>query len=403
MTPTDSIQLTVLMPCLNEVKTLGACIEKIHSACHEAGIRYEILVSDNGSTDGSQALATSMGARVEPAALKGYGAALMNGFEKARGEYVLFADADDTYDFREIPRFWKEVQAGSPVVIGTRLRGNIHAGAMPPLHRYLGTPVLTFLIRTLYGIPISDCNSGMRLLKRSDYLRLRMSSPGMEFASEMLVKLGLVGVPVREIPIALWPDRRGRPPHLRTWRDGWRHLRFILMYSPRTLLIIPGLVSFLTSALAVLAFSRGQLVIGGRIFDYHTQMMLAMWGLVGFMMWSFGQLIVFFSPIGEFKPKHRESFYFGLSLEKKLILGLVGMAIGLAFGGQVVWTWVASGFGELAQIHTLVASLFFFVSGFVSMLLAATFFTFETTREQNQVARHSKRPNGAHVDLPVVS
>jgi glycosyltransferase involved in cell wall biosynthesis len=400
----ESYELTVLMPCLNETKTLGACIEKIHETCRKAGIRYEILVSDNGSIDGSQELARSLGARVEHAEQKGYGAALMNGFAQARGEYVLFADADDTYDFREIPRFWEEVRRGHPVVIGTRLKGNIHPGAMPPLHRYLGTPVLTFLIRTLYRIPISDCNSGMRLLKLSEYLRLKMSSPGMEYASEMLVKLGLLSIPVREIPIPLWPDRRGRRPHLRTWRDGWRHLRFILMYSPRPLLILPGFALYMLGLLGVLAFSAGGLTIGGRLFDYHSQIVLATLGLVGFTMWSFGQLIVFFSPIGDFAPNRKRSRYFEMSLEKKLVLGLLAISIGVGFGGQVVLSWASSGFGELSAIHRLVASLYFVVSGFVSMLLAATYFTFETTaRQKDQVAGHAQRPDAAHLKAPIVT
>jgi len=373
----SSVQLSVLMPCLNEIKTLGACIEKIHTTCRKLGISYEVLVSDNGSTDGSIELAKSLQARVVHAPQRGYGAALKYGFSQARGEYILFADADDTYDFTEIPKFWDEVKKGADVVIGTRLKGFIQKGAMPPLHRYLGTPVLTALIRILYRIPITDCNSGMRLLKKSVYEKLRMVSSGMEFASEMLIKLGLTRIPIREVPIHLWPDRRGRPPHLKTWRDGWRHLRFILMYAPRQLFVKPGLVFYILGLVGVLAFVRGPLHINSVLFDYHSQLAFATLGLIGFTMWSYGQLIYFFSHIKEFMYDKAPGFYMRLSLEKKLMIGAVTMLLGLVFAANVVSTWAHHGFKDLSEMHKFVASLFFTVSGFMSILLAGTLFTFE--------------------------
>jgi glycosyltransferase involved in cell wall biosynthesis len=373
----NEVELTVLMPCLNEAKTLGACLEKIHQACRASGIPYEALVSDNGSNDGSIEMAQQLGARVVHAPQKGYGAALMYGFSQAKGKYVLFADADDTYDFREIPSFWQQVQKGKDVVIGTRLKGSIHSGAMPFLHRYLGTPVLTFLIRLLYAIPISDCNSGMRLLKKTIYEQLKMKSPGMEFASEMLVKLGLTNTRVTEIPIHLWPDRRGRPPHLKTWRDGWRHLRFILMFAPHKTLIWPGQFLFFVSTLAVFSFLSGPVNLLGRVYDYHSQLAFATLGLIGFSMWSFGQLICFFSHVNEFVLKNRRSFYMSLSLEKKLLISVAAILLGLSLSGMVLIEWIESGFGPLAQVHKFIASLYCIVTGFISALLAATFFVFQ--------------------------
>ena len=370
-------ELTVVLPCLNEIRTLPQCIEKIHKACKEANIDYEILVSDNGSTDGSQEKAKELGARVSHATQRGYGAALKNGFDNAYGKYVIFADADDTYNFLEIPRFWEEVKKGNEVVIGTRIKGTIKPGAMPFLHRFLGTPVLTALIRNLYNIKITDCNSGMRLLNREIYKKLGMQSNGMEFASEMLVKLGLNQVSVKEIPITLWPDMRGREPHLRTWRDGWRHLRFIVMYGPKKLLITPGIILFWLGLLGVVSLTAGPLEIGGRVFDYHTQIAFATLGLIGFTAASFGQLIAFFSHISSYvKVKRTSLSYFSLSFEKKLLWSLFLFLIGAGLGGYVIFNWAQQGYRDISEVHKFVGSMFFITSSVVSSLLALTMFTF---------------------------
>lgn len=365
------------MPCLNETKTIGDCIQKIHTTCQTLNLKYEVLVSDNGSTDGSQELCRNLGARVAPAVERGYGAALKNGFDHALGDYIIFADADDTYDFREIPKFWTEVQKGHEVVIGTRLNGHIHPGAMPLLHRYLGTPVLTFLIRLFYGIQITDCNSGMRLLKKSVYQRLGMVSSGMEFASEMLIKLGLHRVGISEIPIQLWPDRRGRPPHLKTWRDGWRHLRFILMYAPNQILIRPGLVLLTLGTLMVGGLSFGPIQLLQRFWDYHTQIVGATFGLVGMTMWGFGHLVWHFSEVGLSIPARPTGPFLRWSFERKLVFGGLTILAGAAVLVNLIQQWAELGFQNLSAINGIVLSLYLIVCGVWVVLLSLTLFTFE--------------------------
>lgn len=371
------IQLTILMPCLNEAKTLGACIEKIHAAGKKMGIPYEVLVADNGSTDGSIEIAERLGARVCHVPRKGYGAALRAGFESAKGEYVLFADSDDTYDFRVLPEFWARVQEGHRVVIGSRLRGTIHKGAMPFLNHYLGTPVLTFLIRDLFSLGITDCNSGMRLLHRDEYARLKMVSPGMEFASEMLVKLGLLRVPVCEIPIDLHPDRRGRPPHLRRWRDGWRHLRFILMFAPDRLFSRPGLVAFWVGAFGVTSLTFGPIVTEINKFDYHTQMASMTLGILGLTVWGFGRLIEFFSPIRDFVSGGGKGGFLSWSLESKLLVSLASFLVGLIPFAIVIFRWVRHGFQGISEPNLMLTGQFYVLVSIVLGLLSLTFYTFD--------------------------
>jgi glycosyltransferase involved in cell wall biosynthesis len=373
----ENVKLTILIPCLNEAKTLAECVRKAQEGGQKSQIPYEVLVSDNGSTDGSQKIAQDLGARVISAPLKGYGAALHYGFLNAKGEYILFGDGDDTYDFLDTPRFWSEVQAGHPVVIGTRIKGTIIRGAMPFLNRYIGTPILTFLIRWLYKIPITDCNSGMRLLSRRIYDQLKMSSPGMEYASEMLVKLGLLRAPVVEIPITLSPDRRGRPPHLRRWRDGWRHLRFILMYAPHSVLSRPGMLLYALGTILVMLLVGGPLKFANQTIDYHTQIAASTLGLIGFTMWGYGQMISFFSHLQESITNPRKGLFMRLSFEKKLVLGTIVMLMGIAVGVPVLATWIQNGFSNLSEIHRLVCSLYFVFSGFLILILALTLFTFD--------------------------
>jgi glycosyltransferase involved in cell wall biosynthesis len=235
------VELTVVMPCLNEAETLAVCVDKALAALAANGISGEVVIADNGSTDGSQAIALEHGARVVPVPLRGYGAALNAGIQAAHGKYVLMGDADDSYEFAHIPRFLKELRGGADLVMGNRFQGGIGPKAMPPLHRYLGNPVLSFLGRALFSAPIGDFHCGMRAFSKDAYARLGLRTTGMEFASEMVVKASLLGQKIVEVPTTLQKDGRSRPPHLKTWRDGWRHLRFLLMYSPRWLFLFPGL------------------------------------------------------------------------------------------------------------------------------------------------------------------
>src|SRR5712664_2876141 len=246
------VELTVLMPCLDEAKTVGACVAKARETCRAHGIAAEILVADNGSTDGSQRLAGESGARVIHVPARGYGSALRAGIDAARGRYVVIADADDSYDFGDIPAFLAQLRAGAQLVMGSRFRGKIHPGAMPLLHRFLGNPVLTWVLNLFFGAGITDAHCGMRGFSRAAVRALSLRSPGMEFASEMVIRAAQQKLRIGEVPTSLKPDGRGRAPHLRTWRDGWRHLRFMLLFSPWWLFAVPGLLT-MTLGLALTA------------------------------------------------------------------------------------------------------------------------------------------------------
>jgi glycosyltransferase involved in cell wall biosynthesis len=269
------VELTILMPCLNEAETVATCVRKARGFLERVAIDGEVLVADNGSTDGSQKLAVDAGARVVPVAQKGYGSALMGGINAAYGQFVIMADADDSYDFSQLDGFVEGLRAGNTMVIGHRFRGGIRRGAMPFLHRYLGNPVLSFAGRLLFSSRIGDFHCGLRGVDRAAALRLGLHAPGMEFASEMIVKATLAGWRIAEVPTVLSRDGRSRPPHLRSWRDGWRHLRFLLMMSPRWLMLYPGAFLIGIGIAAELAILHGPIVLGGVGFDIHTMLYAA--------------------------------------------------------------------------------------------------------------------------------
>src|ERR1700691_1787466 len=258
------------MPCLNEAETVATCVTKAAKFLADSGVSGEGVVPDNGSTDGSQQLAADAGARVVPVSDKGYGNALMGGILAARGEYVIMGDADDSYDFSSLMPFVTELRNGADLVMGNRFKGGIAPGAMPPLHRYLGTPVLSFIGRLFFHSNIGDFNCGLRGFRRDSAIALNLQATGMEFASEMIVKAALGPQKITEVPTNLAKDGRSRPPHLRTWRDGWRHLRFLLLFSPRWLFFIPGLVLLLLGLIIGVATATGPVTIGGVTFDVDT-------------------------------------------------------------------------------------------------------------------------------------
>jgi hypothetical protein len=348
------IEITVLLPCLNEAETLGVCVAKAKRALAELGVVGEVLVSDNGSTDGSQEIAAAAGARVVHAPVRGYGGALMNGIANARGKYVIMADADDSYDLANLEPFITALRSGHDLVMGNRFRGGIAPGAMPSLHRYLGNPVLSFLGRRLFKLPaVKDFHCGIRGFNRDRIADLQLCMPGMEFASEMVVRAALAGYDIAEVPTTLRPDGRSRPPHLRTWRDGWRHLRFLLVFAPRTTLITPGLVTFFLGLTSAALLVGGPRHLGSITFDVNTLVYACLAVLVGAQVFLLGALAVIYG-ISEGITRHRNAVFWTKLLRLEVCMG-IGVALMLlgAFGSLwAVSSWGAAGFGELNGAET---------------------------------------------------
>jgi len=269
------MELTILMPCLNEAETIETCIEKAQRFISDHNVKAEVLIADNGSTDGSQTMATNLGARVINVSHKGYGNALIAGIQSANGDYIIMGDADDSYDFLSLAPFLKQLRKGHDLVMGNRFLGGIANNAMPALHRYLGNPVLSFIGKLFFKIKVGDFHCGLRGFKRDTILNLNLVCGGMEFASEMVVKASLNNLSVSEVATTLKPDGRSRAPHLRSWRDGWRHLRFLLIFSPRWLFLYPGLILFLLGTIGTISLTFGTVQLGSLVFDIHSLLFTA--------------------------------------------------------------------------------------------------------------------------------
>lgn len=374
LTPVD---ISIVMPCLNERETVGTCVRKAVAVLEREGIHGEVIVADNGSTDGSIEIARQEGARVVHVADKGYGNALKGGILAARGEYVLMADSDDSYDFSHIPRFLKELRSGAELVMGNRFRGGIDAEAMPFLHRYLGNPVLTGIGRLFFGSTCRDFHCGMRAFRKESFLRMDIRSTGMEFASEMVVKASLFGMKVREVPTTLSPDGRSHPPHLRTWRDGWRHLRFLLMYSPRWAFLYPGIFLMLVGAIGCALLLPGPKFAFGIGFDVHTLLYAFMAVLLGFQLVSFAVFTkVFAISEGLLPPDPRLNVFFRwVTLETGLLCGSVLMTLGLGGSIWAVSHWAQVRFGVLnseQMLRIVMPAVFSFTLG--AQITFASFF-----------------------------
>ena len=348
-----TLELTVLMPCLNEAETLATCIRKAQGSLRELGIDGEVLIADNGSDDGSQDIARSLGARVVDVPVRGYGAALRAGIAAARGTYVIMADADDSYALDDLEPFVEQLRQGADLVMGNRFTGTIEPGAMPPLHKYLGNPVLSFLGRRFFRLPIGDFHCGMRGFRRDSILRLDLHTTGMEFASEMVVKASMANLTMTEVPTTLRPDGRTRAPHLRTWRDGWRHLRFLLLYSPRWLFLYPGMVLFLIGVVGTTVLAFGPLRVGSAVFDLQSMLVFSTMAVLGVQSLMFaviarvlGAELGFLPATGELFDRHRI-----WSLERGLVAGAILTLVGFVIIGYQVFSWAGTGFGalELAQ------------------------------------------------------
>jgi glycosyltransferase involved in cell wall biosynthesis len=296
------IEVSVVIPCLDEAQSLGICIDKALAAFQAAGLRGEVVVADNGSTDGSVDVARRHGARVVQVAARGYGNALRGGIEAARGAFIVMGDADDSYDFVEVPRFVAKWREGFDVVMGNRFRGGIRPGAMPWHHRYVGNPVLTWILNLFFHTGVGDAHCGMRGFTKAVYMRLDLRTTGMEFALELLVKAARLGARIAEIPVTLWPDKRGRPSHLRSFRDGWRHLRFLLLYAPNWLFLGPGLCLLLLGAALVLWLLPGPRFVGRVMLDVHTMLFGMVFALLGAQIISLGLFAKVFSLLGALRP-----------------------------------------------------------------------------------------------------
>jgi len=339
------VELTILMPCLNEAKTVGGCIEEAAGFLKRTGIPGEILIADNGSTDGSRQIAEALGARVVAVPQRGYGAALLGGIEAARGRYTIMGDADASYDFASLDGFVAKLRSGADLVMGDRLH-SIEPGAMPFLHRYLGNPVLSFIGRLFFNVPVRDLHCGLRGFDTAKIKMLQLQTTGMEFASEMVVRSALAGLRVAEVPTTLRPDGRSGPSHLRTWRDGWRHLKFLLMYSPRWLYFFPGAFFLGLGGALALALLFGPVTLGSIVLDLNTLVVACCLAITGVQLLTFGLLSHYYAVKTGFLPSAaaNERFFSWAGTDRVLQAAGVAFVLGLAAFGYAVWSWAWLGF-----------------------------------------------------------
>jgi Glycosyl transferase family 2 len=348
-TAPEGLELTVLMPCLDEAETIGICVTKARSWIEENGVAGEVLVADNGSTDGSQALAVAAGARVVDVPEKGYGAALRGGIAAANGRFVIMGDADDSYDFTALGPFVAELRAGADLVMGNRFKGGIEPGAMPFLHRYLGNPVLSTIGRVFFRLKVQDFHCGLRGFRKDRIEALGLRTSGMEFASEMVVRAGLQDLDLREVPTTLRPDGRSRKPHLRTWHDGWRHLRFLLLYSPRWLFLVPGFVMFAVGLVLTTTLVITDVRIGEATFDLSALVYSMALTVIGHQAVSFALFTKIYAVAKGFLPPDDRIDRLGgrFQLERGVLLGLLVLLVGVGAALVSFLRWRDQGFGEL--------------------------------------------------------
>lgn len=361
--------VSVVMPCLNEARTLGTCIDKAHRALADSGLTYEIVIGDNGSTDGSQQIAAEHGARVVDVPKRGYGNAYLGAIGDARGRIVVIGDSDDSYDWLSIRPFIDKVAEGNDLVMGSRFKGGIEPGAMPALHRYLGNPVLTGVLNLFFRAGISDAHCGMRAFTREAYDRLKLKTGGMEFASEMVIRAAQERLRIAEVPTTLKKDGRDRPPHLRSWHDGWRHLRFMLMFSPSWLFMAPGAVFSIGGLLLVALLPFLNITLFGHVLSYHFGIaggMSAILGAAVIQLAIAAKVVLVANGIGRSPIGSRLLNTFELEL---FLVGGLSLAIsGVALNVLVLWSWIASGFGAMAETQTSLMIL-----GFTAMVVGVQF------------------------------
>lgn len=374
-------ELSIVMPCLNEAETLGTCIRKAKTFLQNNNIDGEIVIGDNGSTDGSLEIAAGEGARVAPVKQRGYGAAIMGAVKEARGKFIIMGDSDDSYDFSRLDLFVAKLRDGYDLVMGNRFRGGIKKGAMPFLHRYLGNPALSFIGRLFFNIKIGDFHCGLRGFRKEALMRIGLVTPGMEFASEMVVKASLFNLKITEVPTTLSPDGRSRPPHLRTWRDGWRHLRFLLIYSPKWLFFVPGALLFIFSAAFFSLLFFDTVFIGSISFGIHTMTYLAVLILLSIQLISFYLVSKIYAVNRGLVPinKSYNNIFTYINLERGIFFSAILIATGIALSVKLLLIWGSVQFSEITDLKTtfriLIPAVLFLVVGFQSLFLSFVFST----------------------------
>ncbi len=387
MAKNKNILVSVIMPCLNEEETLGTCIQKAQNTLKELGIQGEVVVADNGSTDASVAIAERLGARVVHQPLRGYGAAYLAGIAAAEGQYIVMGDSDDTYDFTDLERFITPLRDGCDFVIGNRLKGEILPGAMPKLHRYLGNPVLTGILNVLFRSGVSDAHCGMRSFTREAYQQMELQTTGMEFASEMVIKAIKTDLKIKEIPITYYP-RKGESK-LNSFRDGWRHLRFMLMLSPTYLFLIPGILLLLLGLMGTVALLPGPLQIGSRAYDIHVMVLACLLCLLGYQVLLLGLSARTLSVTRGFSSSDPliQFIYRHFTLERGLLLGCVIFGVGFLIDGWIAYGWVKSGFGELQKVRPALFALLLMVLGTQTVFSAFFLSMLGISRHENAKGR----------------
>ena len=389
----EMMELTILMPCLNEAETVAACVAKANDFLSRSGIVGEVVVADNGSTDRSHELAVASGARVITVPEKGYGSALIGGIRAAKGRYIIMGDADNSYDFSRLDEFVARLRRGDMLVMGNRFSGGILPGAMPALHRYLGNPVLSFIGRLLFPSNIGDFHCGLRGFERAAMLHLGLCSSGMEFASEMVVKATLAGLPISDVPTVLSPDGRIRPPHLRSWRDGWRHLRFLLMMSPRWLLLYPGLGLIVLGLTAEVATLGGPVIIKGVGFDIHTMLYASGATILGLQLVLFSLVARAIGCVKNVLPMtasfHRFLSHF--TLERGILWGITIGLMGLGLAIYSIELWVSAKLSTVdpaSMMRIAIPSVTFMLAG-AEITLASFVLSFIDVRADDKSSQRA--------------
>ncbi|RPI02743.1 MAG: glycosyltransferase family 2 protein [Calditrichaeota bacterium] len=370
--------VSVVMPCLNERETLGICIKKAQETLVRLRIEGEVVVADNGSVDGSIEIANAAGAKVVEETRKGYGNAYRAGIAAAQGEYIIIADSDDSYDFTDLGRFIEKLQNGYDLVMGTRFKGVIEKGAMPWLHRYVGNPLLTGILNLFFHSGISDAHCGMRGFTKEAYKKMQLQTIGMEFASEMVIKAALIGLKITEIPITLYPDGRSGAPHLRSLRDGWRHLRFMLLHSPTHLYLWPGFFLFIVGMISMILLLPGPVQILGHSVDLHIMVLGSLSAILGYQTILLGLYARIYAVTHNFLPQGTflKRMFHIFNLERGLAVGAIILVVGLTLGILIFSRWVQSEYGPFDQVRLalfastliIIGSQTIFASFFLSML-----------------------------------